>query len=272
MSFKTLHSFTVNIDQEVDQIETSNENGQEVTRKSKVSKSVPHVIDMKELTRKEKQSLSLWYGQAYTEAIKDHGLAPKMLLIQKFSRDPESPLSQSEDKNLGKMYDRLNELENDLIRMNALPDNDDTKERREKTWLDVQILKKKIIDIESSYQSLFAHCAENYAQNRAITWLVLFMSYLNKGGENRVAFFEGKSFEDKENILDTLEDKNDILYTSAIEKLSTYWALYYLGHAAKPEDFKKIEEDLTKQLNRVEGDAKEEETPAPLAPVDTFAV
>jgi hypothetical protein len=263
MSFKTLHQFTVHLDQEVDIVEERIENGQPIKVSRKDVKPVPHVIVLKEPTRREKQELSMFHGKCMTEAVVKHGLAPRMLLIQKFSRDPDSPLSQDEDKNLAKMYDKMQELQNDLVRVKTLPEDSDTKEKTESLWLETQIMRKKIMDIESSYASLFAHCAENYSQNRSITWLVLNMSYLEKAGapNNKEVLFMGKTFDEREDYMYGLEERDDKLYAACMEKLSTYWALYFLGHAANTEDFKKLEEEMGKQLAASEkaSKAKDEE-------------
>lgn len=281
MSFKTLHSFTVHLDQEVTVEEERIENGQPIKVSRKDIKPVPYTIVLKEPTRREKQDLSMFHGKCMTEAVVTHGLAPRMLLIQKFSRDPDSPLSQDEDKNLAKMYDRMNELQNDLVRVKALPEDSDTKEKSEKLWLEVQILRKKIMDIESSYQTLFAHCAENYAQNRAIVWLTLFLSYIDKGaGTDNKTLFPGKNFTDREDGMYNMDERVQLskakpdevkltheekLYEACVEKLSTYWALYFLGHASTQEDFKKLEEEMGKQLatsEKLRDDAKKEEEQA----------
>ncbi len=256
MSFKTLHSFTVTIDKEIEKIETRNENGQEITIKSKQISPVVHTVVLKEPTRREKQDLSLWYGKCYNEALTLHGLSPRVFMVQRLARDPNSPLSQDDDKNLAKMYENLEHLRNDYMRVNALPESDEQKVKKETLLLDYLSLQKKVLDIETAYRSLFAHTAENYAQNKAITWLILYLSYV-KNGDKYDPFFPGKDYSSREDISFDLDNAIDSLYLKSIDKLSTFWGMYYLGQATKPEDFIKLEEDFAKQLAEQEKQDKE---------------
>lgn len=257
MSFKTLHSFTVSLNKEVEKIVSRVENGQEITIKSKVTEPVPFVICLKEPTRRERQELSLWYGKNYNEALTVHGLSPRVLMVQKFLKDPSSPLSQDDDKNLAKIYDRMEELKNDIVRINAIPDNDLTKDKKDKLLTEFISLQKKAIDVESCYQSLFAHTAENFAQNRAVSWLAIMLSYVKKGENNYEALFQGKDFAAKEECLYELEENKDELFQKYIDKLSTFWGLYFMGNTTSPEDFKKLEDEFNKQMAEKERVEKE---------------
>lgn len=257
MPIKRLHSFEVLTTKEVEESTTTVQDGKEITVKTKVKKDVPTTFIIKEPNRRERQDLSLFYGVSYNEAL-EKKLMPKVLMVQKVLRngDGSSPLSLDEDKNLAKMYDDVNEYRNDFIRVNSLPDSDEQKKRKEEILANYLSAQKKIIDIESSYRSLFAHTAETYAQNKAISWLVLNLTYkVNEKGEEEV-YFKGKDFADKENYLFDLEEQSDELYFKAVDKLSTYCTLYFLGNASTPEDFKKIDEELAKQAKA--GEVKDE--------------
>jgi hypothetical protein len=259
MAIKRLHSFSINVSREVEEVSTSIQDGKEITVKSKVTKEVPITFIIKEPNRRERQDLSLFYGVAYNEAL-EKKLMPKVLLVQKVLRngDSDSPLSLDEDKNLAKMYDQINEYRNDFIRLNSITDSEEQQKKKEEVLTNYLTVQKKIIDVESSYRSLFAHTAETYAQNKAITWLVLNLSYkVNEKGEE-VPYFEGKTFEDKENNLFDLEEKSDEVYFKVVDKLSTYCSLYFLGQATKPEDFQKIEEQIKKEQELAEAAKKEE--------------
>ena len=253
MAIKRLHSFNINVSREVEEVSTSIQDGKEITVKSKVTKEVPITFIIKEPNRRERQDLSLFYGVAYNEAL-EKKLMPKVLLVQKVLRngDSDSPLSLDEDKNLAKMYDLINEYRNDFIRLNSLSDSDEQKKKKEDVLTNYLTIQKKIIDVESSYRSLFAHTAETYAQNKAITWLVLNLTYKVNDKSEEEVYFIGKSFEDKENFLFDLEEKNDEIYFKVVDKLSTYCSLYFLGQATKPEDFQKIEEQIKKEAELAE--------------------
>jgi hypothetical protein len=246
MAFKILHSFVVNLDKEVEKTETRTENGQEITVKTKVKEPVPHTIVFKEPTRREKQELSLFYGTSYNEAL-DKKLWPKILVVQKYLKDPTSPLSQNEDRNLSALYSQLDSLRNDHLRLSTLPESDEQKTKLKEVTMQYIAVRQRAEDIESAYSSLFAHTAENYAQDQAIQWEIFNLFYLQTGDKYE-PLFKGANFEEKQTYMFDLEDKNDELYFASINKMSLYAGLYFMGRAVTPDDFKKLEEELAKQL------------------------
>lgn len=258
MAIKKLHTFNILQTKEVEEISTKTENGVETTVKTKVKKEVPVTFFIKEPNRREKQDLSLFYGISYNEAL-EKGLMPKILLVQKVLKKGDSPLSLDEDKNLAQMYDRLNECRNDYIRINGLQDSDEQKARKEEILTDYLTIQKKVIDVESSYRSLFAHTAESFAQNKAITWLVLNLTY-QVNGQNEDVYFKGKTFSDKETFLFDLEEASDEIYFKVVDKLSTYCTLYFLGQATTADEFKKIDEQMEKELNTSKPEVKADTT------------
>ena len=143
---------------------------------------------------------------------------------------------------------RLQELEADYLRLNSATATDtlESKERKEKILLEYLVLRKKIEDMNTAYQSVYAHTAENYTQTKMLTWLTLFLTYVkdptNLSDSVPRPMFLGNDYDAKEEKLGELEDAEDPLYLKALEKLPTYWMLYLFGRANKPEDFKDIEE------------------------------
>lgn len=250
MSFKTLHQFTVTVDKEVEETTTTTQDGKEITTKVKVKKAVPTVIVLKEPTRRERQEISLFSNVAYNEGI-NLGLLPKLVMTQKLSRDPTNPISGDDDKTLASMSSKLQELANDYIRLNAqsATESDEARERKEKLLLEYIALQKKVTDINTAYQSVFAHTAEQYSQNRSLIWLTLFLSYIKVAEGKYEPMFPGADFKAKEDRLGEMEDGGDEVYLKAVDKLSTYTMLFYFGRASKPEDFARIEEDWMKQTD-----------------------
>ena len=250
MSFKILHQFTVTIDKEVEETTTTTQDGKEITTKSKVTKGVPYTIVLKEPTRRERQEISLFSNIAYNKGI-NLGLLPKLVMTQKLSKDPNNPISGDDDKTLASMSSKLQELANDYIRLNAQSSNETTEamERKERLLLEYIALQKKVTDINTAYQSVFAHTAEQYSQNRSLVWLTLFLSYIKTAEGKYEPLFPGADFDAKEERLGEMEDSADPIYMKAVEKLSTYTMLYFFGRASKPEDFAKIEDEWMKQAD-----------------------
>lgn len=256
MKFKKLHSFVVKIKEEVEKVETINENGKEVTTKSKVTESVPYSIVLKSPTRRERQDLAVFYTVKYNKGL-ELGMMPKAILVQKFLKDPDSPLSQDDDKNITGCYLKLESLQNDLIRLNSLDETDQNLDRKTKIYNEFLTVQKKIMDVETAYRSLFAHTTESYAQNQALHWLVLNLTFVQKGEAEPKPMFTGNTFDEKESCLFDLEDAEDELYYAALERLSMYMSLYFSGGASKPEDFEKIEKEYESQLKSKEDEDKE---------------
>lgn len=250
MSFKTLHQFTVTVDKEVEETTMTTQDGKEITTKVKVKKAVPTVIVLKEPTRRERQEISLFSNVAYNEGI-NLGLLPKLVMTQKLSRDPTNPISGDDDKTLASMSSKLQELANDYIRLNAQSstESDEARDRKERLLLEYIALQKKVTDINTAYQSVFAHTAEQYSQNRSLIWLTLFLSYIKVAEGKYEPMFPGADFKSKEDRLGEMEDNADEVYLKAVDKLSTYTMLFYFGRASKPEDFMRIEEEWQKQAD-----------------------
>ncbi len=249
-SFRTLHSFVVNLDQEVTETATRIEGGQTITTSSKVTKSVPHTIVLKEPGRKERQDLSLFQARMYSEAI-NLGLLPKLVMQQKVGKDSTSPLSEEEDRNIAAMNVRLQELSSDYQRLGADTTNDteEIKARRQRLLIDYGVLYKRVMDLNTAYQSVYAYTAENYQLTKTLSWLSLFLTYVKAAPEAvPVPLFAGSDFAAKEERAGDMEDSGDALYKAALkdDKLSTYWQLYLFNRASKTEEFVAWDEQQAK--------------------------
>jgi hypothetical protein len=269
MSFKTLHSFTVNLDREVTETSTREEDGQTVTTSKKVTKPVPHTVVLKEPTRPEKQALALFQQVTYNEAI-TLGLLPKVIMQQKLAKDANSPLSGDEDKNIAAMNQRLQELSNDYMRLSANhePETDELKARKAKLALEYSILAKRVEDLNTAYQSVYAYTAENHMQVKALSWLMLFLTYIKAAPDAKPEpLFTGADFAAKEQRAADMEDAGDDLYKAVMDggKLSLYWQLYLFGRANKAEDFVEIEDQWRKQVEAAEKMKEEAKAEAPPA-------
>ncbi len=245
--FKTLHSFTVSLDQQVTETTTRDEGGQSVTITKQVTKAVPHTILMKEPGRKERQDLAMFQSVVYNEAI-SKGLLPKVVMQQKVGQNADTPLSQDEDKNIAEMNRRLQEMANDHIRLSALSTStEEDKARKERLAIEYLALRKKVEDIETAYQSIYAYTAESYMQIKTLSWLNVFLTYVQPPEGKPEPMFAGADFAAREARAGEMEDSEDPLYKAALEKLPTYWMLYLFNRANKPEDFARIEGEWRKQ-------------------------
>lgn len=260
-AFKTLHSFPVTVDQEVTEREEREENGQKVTVERKVTKPVTHTIVMKEPSRSERKNLALHQTVMYNEAI-TLGLLPKALMQRKLSTNAAGPLSADEDTKLAEMESKLIEMANDYMRLSALPQTDDLKTQKDKTLTEWAALRKRVEDLNTAYQSVYAHTAESYMQNKTLMWLNLFLTYIQRGDKPEI-LFEGADFAAKEERAGEMEDTGDPIYKALTDgnKLSLYWSLYLFGRASSHDDFVRIEDEWKKQMEaaaKMKAEVKEE--------------
>lgn len=249
MSFKTLHQFTVNLDRPGKKTTERVEGGKTILETEAIVESVPHVIVLKEPSRRERYDVGLFQSVSQNEGVA-MGLMPRLLMIQQLGKIPGTPISGDTEQSLAAMNARMQEIANDYIRLGTqgAEDSAEVLSRKEAMDLEYRALNKKAEDIATAYQSVFAHTAEQYAQNKVITWLTLFLTYVRTADGKHEPLFSGTGFKEKEDRLGDLEDAEDKLYFAALDKLSTYWSLYALGRATVTADFVKIEEEFAKQV------------------------
>lgn len=245
-SFKTLHSFVVNLDKEVTETTTREENGQKITVESKSIKSVPTTVLLKEPSRRERQELTLFQQVTYNKAI-ELGLLPKIVMQQKLAKD-SGALSVGDDKSIAAMAARLHELSTEYLRltMDKAPETDETKTRKEKLLQEYGALYQRAEELNASYQSVYAYTADTYTQNKTLSWLLLFLTYARATpGAAPTPMFAGSDFTAKENHAGDMDDAGDLLWKAVTDKdrLNKYWQLYLFNQANKTEDFVKHEEE-----------------------------
>ncbi len=279
-SFKTLHSFVVNIDKEITKTVTREENGQKITVESKVTEAVPYTVVLKEPSRRERQDLDLFQKITYSKAI-DLGMLPKAKMQQIMSKDAKSALSEDDDKNIAAMTAHLEELSDAYKKLNSSenPLNDELKASKEKILTEYLALYKKVEDLNTSYQSLYAYTAETYMQTETLNWLTLFLTYLKTTPDAKPEpLFPGADYATKKDRSGDMEDASDPLFKASVERLATYWHLYLFNRANKPEDFERIETAWKKreeEIAKMKADAEKAKlaTEAPPAPaVDVVTV
>lgn len=253
MSFRTLHSFIINLERKTPETSTRVEGGQTIVTTSEVTKQVPITVILKEPTRREKQELVLFQSVTYSKAI-ELGLLPKLTMQQIIGKAASNPLSQEEDANLRAMTERLMALSNDFMQMSStesvLEDKESVKERKEKLLVEYLALQNKVIDMKTAYQSVYEHTAERFTENKTLQWLTLFLTYVSDPSASDSVprpFFPGSDFAAKEDKLADLEDTKDPLYLKSLEKLPYLWMLYLYGRASNPEQFATVEEEFQKQ-------------------------
>jgi hypothetical protein len=266
---KLLHKFTVELEKEVEETSVKNENGQEITVKTKVKKKVPYTIAMKKLARRENDDFRLFYGAQIKRAI-EAGLLTKAVVLNRHIDGAGGLMSKETAKHLANLSVEIENLRNRLVELGMVNENDTEKAQRQNDLLAKYVsTQQEMQAIESSNQAVFENTAETYAQERSNLWLIFNQTYI-ENGEKHEPMFKGNGFMEKEDYYFDLEEKEDPLYIAARGKLVLYWGLYSTGQVNTSEDFVKLDERLKSQEKEDEvAEQKEVKAVVETPPVET---
>jgi hypothetical protein len=248
MEFKELYSFSLDEEREVEKTSTrkNKKTGEETTVTKKVKETVPVVVKIKRPSRRQLEDAELEYSVEMSRCVKK-GILTKAMLYKKYS-DTGGVFSEDDAKDYGKLYKQILDLQNDYIRLDSVDEKSkDQTEELEKIKENLADTKRKIIEAESSMQSLFDHTADTKAQNRLLLWYTLMLTHVQKEeDEEPKQYFEGQDFEEKLDDYYLKEDENSDLYNKVIKKVSTILAFWFFNQASSPEEFNKLIEDVEK--------------------------
>jgi hypothetical protein len=248
---KEIYSFTVEKTEKVKQTKTKKVKNpetqelEEVSVTKEVSEDIPYRVILKMPTRRDIEEAELEYSIEMSNCIRK-GILTKAMLAKKYS-DTGGLLTEEDAKSLTANYVKYGEVLNEYQKLSikkkkATQDEDKISKLAGK----LSTLRKEIVDVETSYSSLFNHTADTRAQNRTIQWYILHLTHIQKADEDEInPLFEGESFEDKLDSYYRLEEEGDELYDISGGKVTTlmsFW--YYSSGSVSKEDFEKFEDDL----------------------------
>jgi hypothetical protein len=248
---REIYSFTVEKEEKVKKTETKKVKNpdtkkmEEVSITREVTEGVPYRVILKEPTRRQIEDAELEYSVEMSKCIRK-GILTKAMLAKKYS-DTGGLLTEVDAKHLSGLYIKFGELSSDFQKVNSrLKKEDKDRDRLAKLSGEIAKAKKEIIDIETSYSSLFNHTADTRAQNKVIQWYILNLTHIQKSDADEVEpLFEGESLEDKEDRFYELEEGDDDLYNLVSGKVATiisFW--YYSAGAVTREEIEKLDQDL----------------------------
>ena len=247
---REIYSFTAEKEETVQQTETKEVAGKDgkketVSITKDVVEKVPYRIILKQPNRRQIEEAELEYSVEMSNCIRK-GILTKAMLAKKYS-DTGGLLTEEDAKELSSMYLKFGEKSASFQKLSAKtkPTSVD-REKIDKLAGELAILRKQIVDMETSYSSLFNHTADTRAQNKAIQWYILYLTYIQKSDEEETTpLFEGESFEDKLDRFYELEEEGDELYDLVNGKVATmisFW--YYSSGAASRADLEQLDADI----------------------------
>ena len=247
---REVYSFTVEKTETVKVTETEERKKkdggtEEVEVTKEVEQPVPYRVIIKQPNRREMEEAELEYSIEMSKCIK-RGILTKAMLAKKYS-DTGGLMAEEDASHLSRLYMKFGECANDLQRLTTKTKKSKKDEER------ISLLsgklgetRKEIIDMESSYASLFNHTADSRAQNKAVIWYLLHLSYIRRDNEDDVEpLFSGETFQEKTDEYYRLEEEGGELYDLVASKLSTYVSFwYYSAGGVTDEDFENLQKDM----------------------------
>jgi hypothetical protein len=247
---KEIYSFNVEVEREVQETETKKRKNKETGKMEEVSvdktvkKEVPIKIIIKEPNRRQLEDADMEFSIEMSNCIK-RGILTKAMLAKKYS-DSGGLLSEEDAKFLTRKYSELGDLQNKYTRLSAKPKKTKADEDRLTSMMgDMADKRREIVDIETSYSSLFNHTADNKAQNKVILWYLVNLSHYQEDESDDIKpFFNGEESEDKINQYYDIDENGDEIFDLAKDKLSTFLSFWYFSSNASVEDFDQLNQDI----------------------------
>lgn len=248
MAFKELYSFTIDQEKEIEKTHTrkNKKTGEETTVTKKVKEKVPVQIRLKRPSRRELEDAELEYSVEMSRCVK-RGILTKAMLYKKYS-DTGGVWTEDEAKDYGKLYKKTFEIQNEYVRLETVEGKTKEQEKKlEDLKEELAVIRRKVVDAETSMETLFNHTADTKAQNRLLLWYTLMLTHTqNEDDENPVPYFEGDDFDEKIEDYYLKEEEASEFYTDVIKKVTTILAFWFFNQASSPKEFSQLIEDLEK--------------------------
>jgi hypothetical protein len=250
---KTIYTFLVDREEEVEQTETkkvkNKETGkmEDVKETRVIKESIPYRVIIRQPGRREMEEADMEYSIEMSKCIKN-GILTKAMLAKQYS-DTGGLMTEEDAKFLDRQYGQLADLQNKFTKLS-------TKQKRTKVdedkisqiTEDLASTRKVIIDLETNYSSLFNHTADSKAQNKAIMWYLVNLVSIKKDedeDEMLEPLFKGETFDEKRDYYYDLEEEGeDEIFNLVNNKLTTLLSFWYFSTSATKEDFERLENDI----------------------------
>lgn len=257
---KVLYTFTINKIAEIEEEKTEtvkNEAGEETTRtyKEKIKKEVPVEILINQPSRKQMQEADMEFSVEMSRCIRS-GILTKAMLLNKYS-DTGGLISDTDAKLMVTSADEIRDLQAKLTILNLKPESERDEEEKakiEKLTSEILQRRKTLMEKETSYITLFNHTADIKAQNRAILWYVLNLTFFkdsSKKNPDFEALFPGKTFEQKEAVMFDYEEEQNEIYEKCYSKIASILSYWFFTSNTDKEEFDRI-------IGEIDGKVEEE--------------
>ena len=246
MDPKTLYQFTLDkeVETEKESKRTNKKTGEVTITKRKVKEKKPIEVQIKRPSRRELEEAELEYSIEMSKCIK-RGILTKAMLAKKYS-DTGGLFSEEDAEKYQELYKNALDLQNEYVRLDsATKKTQKQKDRLEKVKKEVAMTRKDIVEMESTFSSLFDHTADVKAQNRLILWYVLHLTRVyNEDDDTFELYFTGDDFSEKIKAYHKLEESEDEFYFALINKVTTILAFWFFNQASSTKEFDELIEKM----------------------------
>jgi myosin heavy subunit len=244
--FKELYSFSVDreTEKEISSTKKDKKTGDEIKVTKKVKTTEPLTIKLKKPSRRELEDAELEFSVEMSKCIKK-GILTKAMLAKKYS-DTGGLMSEDDAQELVDNYKKIFELQSEYSRLEIVQNKTEKQTSRvSEVAAELQVVRRKIVETESNYQSLFDHTADVKAQNRLILWYVIMLTHV-QGADDEYPkpYFGIGDFDDKLEEYYKKEETDDSLYFLITKKAATIFAFWFFNQASDKDSF----DDLMKRV------------------------
>lgn len=229
-TLKTLYTFQVPIEKEVEETVIREDGDKKISETQKVKKKIKVEFAFKQLSRVDREKLTEERAIWETYYI-NKGILPEALLIKIFANHG-GMLSEDQAKQYRQLQLDLTEAERQ-IQEATLKENEDLLKEKNLRFLEI---KDAIIAFQEEQSYFFKNTAEAMAKQKITEWLVLNFSYYkpHKNNEEEMVwepFFKGENMEEKLAVLDSYIEGEDELFAKSREVLE-FVAMFYASSTA----------------------------------------
>ena len=249
MSRKSIHSFNIQIEREVEESTTTKkkdkETGkmEEIVTTKKVIKPVDYKITLYEPSRRQVEDADMEFSIEMSKCIKK-GILTKAMLAKKYS-DSGGLLTEDDSSQLVRLYGRLAEMQVALGRLIAKKKKSDEEKETEKQLTEEYAdVRKRIVNLETGYQAVFNHTADTKAQNKTILWYLVNLSYVTDPNGQEQPMFSGEDYDEMLDNYYLKDEGGDEIFDLAKEKLMAFVSFWYFSQNPSESDFQELEKDI----------------------------
>ena len=264
---RELYSFSIDIEREKEKEITkekkrkNKETGKmetiEETVIRTVKEKVPVRVVLKKPSRTQIEDGDMFYSIWLNKFIK-MGLLTRAMLAKK-QVDVGGTLNEDDKMNYAKLYLKLFEKQQNIIRYSAKDTVDmsaDEQERLKSAVSELAVIRKQLSDFEAAQASIFDHTADVKARNKTITWFLLFLAHFQEGEGESVEdsaelspLFAGTDYDEKYRMYQELDEEQDEIFLQSIDKLSTVATIWYMSGVQDQEQFEAVLDQMGKEAD-----------------------